>query len=145
MNFVGAAREMNELVDFLEDQKTQGSLSEFCSTYNIHWKFILEHAPHFGVLWEAAVKSMKNSFKANTKLIFEEFSTVITQVEACLNSRLLAPLPVDDDGIEVVTPGLFLIGRPLESRPDPAFSYRSLSLLRHWHLCQALVRHFWHR
>ena len=44
---------------------------------------------------------------------------------------------------EVLTSGHLLIGKPLEAVPDPTFSYRSISLLRHWHLCQATVCHFW--
>ena len=51
-NFIGAAQEIKELVDFLEERKTQGAISKFCSTHNIVWKFIPEHAPHFGGLWE---------------------------------------------------------------------------------------------
>ena len=31
------------------------------------------------------------------------------------------------------------------SLPDPAFSYCSVSLLKHWDLCQNIVRHFWKR
>ena len=147
-NFVGAARELNELSDFLEQQKTQQDISEFCSFQQIQWKFIPERAPHIGGLWEAAVKSAKTHLRrvlCNVKLTFEEFSTLLTQIESCLNSRPLASLPCDDDGIEPLTPGHFLIGKPLEALPDPAFSYRSLSLLRRWHLCQALLRHFWQR
>ena len=147
-NFVGAAREMCEMVDFLRSQKARGVISNFCSAQNIEWKFIPEHAPHFGGLWESTVKSMKSHLKKvtlNVKLTFEEYSTILTQIEACLNSRPLVSLPVDDDGIEALTPGHFLIGRPLEALPDPSFSYRSLSILRRWHLCQAIVRHFWKR
>ena len=147
-NFVGAARELRELVQFLELQKTQNLISEFCSSQNIQWKMIPEHAPHFGGIWESAVKSMKTHLRrivGTVKLTFEEFTTVLTQIESCLNSRPLTPLPCDDDGVEALTPGHFLIGRPLESIPDPAFSYRSMSLLRRWHLCQSLVRHFWQR
>ena len=70
---------------------------------------------------------------------------MLTQIEACLNSRPLVALPPDDDGIEALTPGHFLIGRPVEALPDPAFSYRSISILSRWHLCQALVRHLWQR
>ena len=79
------------------------------------------------------------------KLTFEEFTTILTQVESCLNSRPLVPLQCDEDGIEALTPGHFLIGKLPEAIPDPAFSYRTLSLLWRWHLCQALVRHFWQR
>ena len=114
---------MKALVDFLEECKRQGTISEFCSAQNIQWKFIPECAPHFGGLWEAAVKSMKIHLKrviADTKLTFEEFSTVLTQVEACLNSRPLTPLHHDDDVIEALTPGHFQIVKPLESLPDPS-------------------------
>ena len=81
----------------------------------------------------------------DVKLTFEEFSTLLAQIKACLNSRPLVPLPNDEDGVEALTPGHFLIGRPIESLPDPSDSYRSLSLLRRWHLCQAILRHFWKR
>ena len=69
--------------------------------------------------------------------------TVLTQIEACLNSRPLTALPYGkDSGIELRH---FLIGRPLEALPDPAESYQPLPLLKRWHLCQALICHFWNR
>ena len=89
--------------------------------------------------WEAAVKSMKTHLRcivADMKLTFEEFGTFLTQVEAYLNSRPLTLLPCDDC-IEALTPEHFLIGRPLESLPDPSFSYHSVSLIRRWH-CASL-------
>ena len=82
---------------------------------------------------------------SNIKLTFKEFTTVLMQIEACLNSRPPVPLSCDDDGIDVLTPGHILIGRPHESLPDPDFSYRFVSLLCHWHLCQNLVHHIWQR
>ena len=145
-NFVGTARELKELLEFLEHQKTQEVISQFSSTQGISWKFIPERAPNFGGLWESAVKSMKTHLRrivSDVKLTFEEFTTILSQIEAVLNSRPLVPCPCDDDGIEPLTPGHFLIGKPLESLPDPPTSYRPLSLLRRWHLCQALIRHFW--
>ena len=72
--------------------------------------------------------------------------TVLTQIEAYLDSHPLVPVNnPDDDGIEVLTPGNFPIGQPLIALPDPAMSYQSVSLLKRWHLCQTLVRHFWRR
>ena len=148
-NFVGANRELKELYEFLVQQKTEGTISEFCTTRNIKWQFIPERSPHFGGLWEAAVKSTKMHLRrivGDVKLTYEELKTVLTQVEACLNSRPLIPVnSPDDDGIEILTPGHFLIGRALCALPDPSFSYRTMSLLRRWHLCQNLVCHFWRR
>ena len=148
-NFIGANRELGEFHDFLSSKKTQGDISSFCVTRRIEWKFIPERSPHFGGLWEAAVRSAKTHMKkviGSAKLTFEEFSTVLTQVEACLNSRPLIPLEsAGEEGIEALTPGHFLIGRPLNSIPDTSLAHPSLSLLRRWQLCQTLVRHFWQR
>jgi len=106
------------MYDFLNEQKARSEISDFCSTQNIQWKFIPEQTPHFGGLWEAAVKSMKFHIKrviGDIKLSFEELTTVLTQIESCLNSRPLTSLPAhDDDGIEALTPGHFLIGQPLD-------------------------------
>ena len=129
----GAHKELIQLADFLEDQKAQKSISQFCTTQKITWKFIPERSPHFGGLWESCVKSVKYHLKrvlSGVKLTFEEYSTVLAQVEACLNSRPLVALVGDDDGCDSLTPGHFLIGRPLEALSDPAFSYRPVTLLR---------------
>ena len=82
----------------------------------------------------------------SVKLDFEEMSTVLAQIEACLNSRPLGSLPDNnDDGIEMLTPGHFLIGRPLQATPDDSQSFQKKCLLRRWYLCQSLIRHFWER
>ena len=109
-NFVGASREIKELMEFLKQRGNQKTIFKFCSLQNINWKFIPERAPRFGGLWEASVKSMKLHLRRETKLTFEEFSTVLAQVEACLNSRPLSPLASDGDGIEALTPAHFLVG-----------------------------------
>ena len=54
----------------------------------------------------------------DVKLTFEELYTVLTQIEACLNLRPFTALPHPDDGIEVLTPGHFLFGAPLEAHPN---------------------------
>ena len=67
------------------------------------------------------------------KFVYQEFSTILAQVEACLNSRSLVPTcSPEDDGIEVLTPGHFLISQPLCALPDPSSSFRSTSLLHQW-------------
>ena len=147
-NFISANREIKEFVKFLNKQKNIKRVSEFCSSQKINWNFIPEHAPHFGGLWEAAMKSLKTHLKKvtfNVKLTFEEACTLLTQIEACLNSRPLVALSSNDDCVEALTPGHFLIGRPLEALPDDSNSFRSVSVLHRWHLVQAMLRHFWKR
>uniref|UniRef100_A0A1X7VUU0 DUF5641 domain-containing protein n=1 Tax=Amphimedon queenslandica TaxID=400682 RepID=A0A1X7VUU0_AMPQE len=78
----------------------------------------------------------------NVILTFEEFCTVLAEIEACLNSRPLTPLMSNDDGIEVLTPEQFLIGRPLMTLPQQTQT-KKLSLLKHCELCQTLVVQFW--
>ena len=90
------------------------------------------------------MKTHLRQIVGNVKLTFEELSTVLAQIEACLNSRPLIPDP-NDDRIEPLTPGHFLIVRHLKSLPDPPLSYQSISLLEWWNLCQMLTRHFWKR
>ena len=64
-------------------------------------------------------------------------------MEAYLNRLPLVALPADDDGMEALTLGHFLVGRPVEALLDPSSLYHSLHLLMRCYLCQALMRHFW--
>ena len=63
------------------------------------------------------------------KLTFEELTTVVAQNEACLNIRPLVPLTIDEEGLETLTPGHFLIGRAFEALPDSNFSLVSLGIV----------------
>ena len=62
------------------------------------------------------VKSMKTHLRkvvGETKLTFEELTTILCQVESCLNSHPLCTISKhEDDGMKVLTPGHFLIGQP---------------------------------
>ena len=97
-------------------------------------------APHFGGIWESAVKSTKTLLHktlGTQRLTFEEFTTVVSEVEATLNSRPLVPLDSPStDGVQVLTPAHFLIGRPLHSLPEKTDVDPSISALRRWNLCQ---------
>ena len=113
---VPISRELKELYQFLRQTSTQDDVTNHLGDKGITWKFNPKHAPHFGGIWEAAVRSMKTHLKrvlGDVKLTYEEFSTLLYQIEACLNSRPLVLLPNDEDGIEALTPGHFLVGKPL--------------------------------
>ncbi|GFW59551.1 integrase catalytic domain-containing protein [Trichonephila clavipes] len=70
----------------------------------IEWNLIPPRAPHIGGLWEAGIKSVKYHLKqalGRSRLTYEEFETVIIQVEGILNSRPLTPISNDFDNFEI--------------------------------------------
>lgn len=118
--FVGADRELTiafraTLRDPDFRNKTAGD--------RVSWHFIPPSAPHFGGLWEAGVRSVKHHLRrvmGSHTLTFEEFSTLLCNIEACLNSRPLAPLSDAHDETGPLTPGHFLIGAAITTSPEPS-------------------------
>jgi hypothetical protein len=106
--------------------------------------FHLEH-PHFGGLWEAAVKSVKKHLTltlTETALSFEEFNTILCQVEACVNSRPINALTSDPEDLEALTPGHFLTGRPLTAPPQRPIEGHPY---KRWTLLKKLQQDLWKR
>ena len=60
----------------------------------------------------------------------EEMTTILTQIEACLNGCPLVALGKNDDGIEALTSGHFLVARLLQALPNPSESFHPISVLR---------------
>ena len=70
---------------------------------------------------EAGVKSVKSHLKkiiGEQKLTYEDMSTFLCQVEACLNSRPLYPASNDPTDLLPLTPAHFLIGGPINAYPE---------------------------
>jgi len=108
-NFTG----LNNFFQTIEDDLVSQAAKD-----GFHWKFIPPSSPNFGGVWEAAVKSAKKHLLSVTHgqaLTFEEYSTLFTRIEAILNSLPLCA--GTEQGTEPLTPGHFLIGRPLNGLP----------------------------
>jgi hypothetical protein len=147
-NFVGAKNEMKEVERLIAGRNHQDDITRWCSERSITFKFIPPRAPHFGGLWEAAVKSAKYHLiriVGLTKLYFEEMATVLAKIEAMLNSRPLVPESDDPEGMTALTPGHFLIGRPLTAIAEPVFADVRSTYLTRWQLIQQMSQHFWQR
>ncbi|XP_014210612.1 uncharacterized protein LOC106640941 [Copidosoma floridanum] len=114
----------------------------------IEWHFIPLGAPHFGGLWEAAVKSVKGHLRrvmGSRHLTYEEFSTVLIGIKAVLNNRPLTPLSGDTDDLGMLTPGHFLIGSPLNLIIEAAPPDEDLHHLAYWELFRGIKAQFWAR
>ncbi|XP_011686436.1 PREDICTED: uncharacterized protein LOC105449132 [Wasmannia auropunctata] len=145
-NFVGADKQLREM---LRASSPDGRrIASTAAKQGIRWHFNPPSAPHFGGLWEAAVKSTKYHFRrviGDTKLTFEEMSTLLAQIEACLNSRPLRALSDDPDDLSALTPGHLLIGAPLLAIPESQLIERTDSSLSRWQHLQKMRDHFWQR
>lgn len=147
-NYKGAARYLNELHKLLVTDPGSTEVGNALATHGIVWQFNPPSSPHFGGIFEAGIKSTK---KLLTKVVgkqvltFEEFATVLAQVEAQLNSRPLYPISNDPADLQVLTPGHFLVGEPLTSMPDDKCSVPPRTLEQRWLLVQKIQTDFWRR
>ncbi|KAG8237585.1 hypothetical protein J437_LFUL003309 [Ladona fulva] len=113
-----------------------------------NWRYNPPAAPHFGGIWEAAVKSVKHHLRrviGETKLTYEEVSTLLSQVEACLNSRPLLPLSDDPTDFQVLTPAHFLIQTCSYIVPEADLRDENIPIGKRWKLLQQMLHHFWYR
>lgn len=139
-NFKGANNELNKLL-----RSSRQSIANFANDEGIKFKFSPAYSPHFGGIWEAGIKSAKyhlHRIAGNASLTFEELATLFAQIEAILNSRPLTPLSSDPTDPAPLTPGHFLIGRPLTSLPSLPVTTKHPN---RYERIEQLRQHFWER
>ena len=131
-NFVGAEKELKKIIS--EEESTE-RISNFAVQQGINFHLNPPCSPHMGGIWEAGGKSMKFHLcrvVGNAKLTFEEFYTLLCQVEAVLNSRPICRMSDKLDNLQVLTPGHFLIGTSLVALPDYNLTGLSSNHLSRW-------------
>ncbi|GFT75896.1 DUF5641 domain-containing protein [Trichonephila clavipes] len=125
-----------QLSSFYKEIRAMQNGDDICNKKEgIEWSFIPPRSPNWGGLWEANIKSLKYHFKrvaGNSKFSYEELLTLITQIEAILNSRPLTPFTSDVDDLEVLTPAHFLIGRPITAIVEPSLLQCESNRLNVW-------------
>ncbi|XP_011696370.1 PREDICTED: uncharacterized protein LOC105455031 [Wasmannia auropunctata] len=144
-NFVGADAQLR---GFFRDAARERHIANVLGAEGVQWRFNPPAALHFGGIWEAAVKSTKHHLRrviGDTTLTYEELSTFLAQVEACLNSRPLLALSDDPEDLAALTPGHFLVGAALNAIPEPTLAKEPTSRLSRWQLLQKMRDHFWDR
>ena len=145
-NFVGANNEIKNILKSLFKCKSKEEIENYAGSEGIKWHFNPPSSPHFGGLWEACVKSLKYHLKrviGDNILSYEEFLTLVTQIESVLNSRPLCPLSSDPNDVEALTPAHFIIGSSLVALPEPNYTETPMNRLNRWQLLQRLTQQFW--
>lgn len=135
----------NELKQIFKHWMELASSEVLCGK-QIKWTFITPMSPTQGGLWERAARSVKHHLRrvvGTQTLTYEEYSTVLAQVAACLNSRPLIALDDDPTACEALTPAHLLTGRRLIGPIQ--FDYRDVpdNRLQRWRLLQKMSQQFW--
>ena len=143
-NYVGAAREIKELVDNMDQEKVQ----RLTSNQGIEWQFNPPEAPHFGGVFERMIQSAKRAIYAILKeadVNDEELQTVFTGAESLLNSRPLTTVSGDVNDETTLTPNHFLIGQMGGELAPDTVDTTAVSVRRRWRRIQELIRRVWSR
>lgn len=145
-NFAGADAELRRLFTIASKESQQ--IADRLANDETKWIFNPPAVPHFGGKWEAAVKSAKFYIKrtiGEALLTYEEFSTLLSQIEAVLNSRPICPLTEDASDIEALTPGHFIAGDAINAVPEPSLIHLPDTRLSRYQLLRKMLEQFWER
>ena len=113
----------------------------------IQWCFNLERAPWWRGFFERLIGSVKRCLRkvlGNARLSFDELLTVMSEVEATLNSR---PLTYDYGipGEEVLTPAQLMYGRRLTTLPGSQEVEEDITCRKRYRHVNERLEHFWRR
>ncbi|XP_058448668.1 uncharacterized protein LOC131428639 [Malaya genurostris] len=144
-NFRGAAKQLKDVANLFNSNAHQSIVADFLADKGVEWNFIPPRSPHHGGLWEAGIKVAKQllcKISGNFTYTFEELSTLLAQVSACMNSRPITPISNDPTDPQPLTPAHFLIGRPLTTAPEINQLERRVSSMSRWQFVQRVSQEF---
>jgi hypothetical protein len=121
-----------------------GKVQDFLANQGCDWKFIPPHMPHFCGLWEAALKSKTYHLRGalgSRVVTYEELSTLLEEIEACLNSRHICVFSNDPQDPSSLSPGHFLLGDMLTNVPSTDMT--NMKCLSRWQEFQQQLQPFW--
>ncbi|XP_023247411.1 uncharacterized protein LOC111643569 [Copidosoma floridanum] len=147
-NFVGASSRLRELHALLDSERFKSQVSDFALAQKIEWHFNPPLSPHFGGLWEAAVKSCKHHLRrvvGDRLYTYEILSTFMYEIAAILNSRPLCPISTDANDPIPLTPAHFLIGRAFTMLPENNVFSVPDNRLSCWEMITKSKQDFWRR
>ena len=143
-NFVGARKEIRQLVEQLDHEK----IHQMTANRGVTWQWNPPAAPHFGGVFESMIKSAKRAITAvlnDADVYDEELQTAFIGVESLMNSRPLTTLSDDPNDEPVLTPNHFLIGQMGGELAPQNVDTTGFNPRKRWRRVQELIRKVWQR
>lgn len=141
LTFKRVSKELSLLFQHLRQTKVQ----DLSTQLRIQWKFIVERAAWWGGFWERMVKTVKYALKAvlgKSRTTYDELNTLLTEVEAIVNSRPLTYIDNDPENI-ILTPGHFLFEGNMFVMEQDKSAISGDDILRLWRQRENLLKKFW--
>jgi hypothetical protein len=149
LTFKSADNELKRLYMNLNDSKVKNYLCR----KGITWRFIVERAAWWGGFWERMVRITKTALRkvlGKSLVTFEELQTILSEIEAIINSRPLTYVYNDPSEPFPLNPANFLTGKRLTSLPSRVGNNQSPVstknvLIKRFLYRESLLNRFWHR
>ena len=149
-NFVGANRELRKAISEMDNEKINVFMNEHGGEWV--WKFNPPAASHFGGVWERQIRSARDILSAllkthSSSLDDESLTTLMTEVEAIINSRPLTTETLSDGtSPKPICPSNLLTMKSSVVMPPPGeFTRCDLYSRRRWRRVQHIANEFWSR
>ena len=111
------------------------------------WRFIVERSPWRSGWWERLLRSVKEPLRkvlGKALLSYQELATVLSRIEAVINSSPLTTVSDDVRDLTPITPAHLALERALYSLPDEVSTHEGTTRQRYLYQKKHLT-HFWQR
>ena len=147
-NFIGAEEEMKKALQEMDHSRISAFLLKHSCDW-IQWQKNPPVSSHMGGVWERQIRTVRSVLSGllmehSGRLNDESLRTLLTEVEAIVNSRPLAVDNLNDETTEPLTPNHLLTMKLKVLLPPPGeFQKADIYLRKRWRAVQYLANEFW--
>ena len=144
-NHQGATNELHTINKMSQSTSQMATIKHHLAAEGCEWNSI-HHTPPFRGLWKTAVNSMKYHLlrtRGSHVATYGELCTLLSEIDVCLNSRILCALSDNPSNPTYLSLGHFHIGEPITQLPAIDVTNVKINRLSRWQMYQQQVQQFW--